>query len=62
MVYTDGCHKKETNLAGAGICGLLNGQEILIRVRPSKFKPSPVHNINRAELIAMYMALQKLTT
>ena len=41
MVYTDGCHKKETNLAGAGIYGLLNGQEICIRVRPSKSCPVP---------------------
>ena len=57
MVYTDGNYKKDTNLAGAGVYTMKDGDEVRIKIRPSK--PGPVHTINRAELIAIYMALDQ---
>ena len=56
MVYTDGSFKKDTKLTGSGIYGFKDGTEVRIRVRPSK--PSPVHTINRAEMIAIHEALR----
>ena len=55
MVYTDGSHKKDTNLTGSGVYGWKDGVEEHIRIRPSR--SGPVHTINRAELIALLYAL-----
>ena len=45
MVYTDGSYKTDTNLAGAGVYTMKDGDEVRIKIRPSK--PGPVHTINR---------------
>ena len=57
MIYTDESYKKDTNLTGAGVHGYKDGDEVRIRVRPSR--PGPVHKINRAEMTAIYEALHQ---
>ena len=55
MVYTDGSLRKESNSTGAGVYGILIGEQIRLKIRLSK--PGPVHTINKAELIAIHTAL-----
>ena len=55
MIYTDSSYQKDTNLPGASVYGWKDGAEVHIRIRPSS--TGPIHTVNRAELIALLLAL-----